>query len=73
MWGKLWRVPWCAQTVLEGGFAQCAGIERRVLAMRAILAAGLLLLLAVPVVLVLLYRRTRRQKTRAGVAKMPRL
>jgi Calcineurin-like phosphoesterase len=30
MWQKLWRASWCAQTVLQAGYAQCAGIEPRV-------------------------------------------
>jgi sphingomyelin phosphodiesterase acid-like 3 len=29
-WGRWWRISWCAQTVLQSGFARCAGIERRV-------------------------------------------
>jgi hypothetical protein len=34
-----WRIPWCAQTVMGRGFAQCAGIERRALAGRALVVA----------------------------------
>jgi Calcineurin-like phosphoesterase len=30
-WGRLWRASWCAQTVMQSGFAQCAQIERRVI------------------------------------------
>ncbi len=47
-----WRAQWCAQTVLVSGYAECAHIEGRVTALRALIAAGavlgvLLVLLAV--------------------------
>jgi len=69
-WGPLWRVSWCAQSVLDGGFTRCAGVEGRVFAMRALLGAGLLLVLAIPIAAVVVaYRRRTRQTSAAGVAK----
>jgi len=29
MWEATWRVPWCAQTYLDAGFAQCSGLLGR--------------------------------------------
>jgi Calcineurin-like phosphoesterase len=60
-WGALWRVPWCAQTVLDGGFTSCADVERRVLLVRTFILAGLLLVLLIVVAVpVLIFRRVRR-------------
>jgi Calcineurin-like phosphoesterase len=36
MWGRWWRVSWCAQTTLGTGFEQCAGIDRRATLARAL-------------------------------------
>ncbi len=39
MWGKLWRVPWCAQLLDPGSdFVACSGIERQVWIARLVLA-----------------------------------
>jgi hypothetical protein len=59
LWGSSWRVPWCAQTYLSGGFAQCAGLVRRTLLPRLI--AILVVLLAVGVVVL----RAKRPSTAA--------
>lgn len=65
MWGASWRVPWCAQSTLTGGFAQCAGIERRVVLLRAFVAAIVVLLLTVlTVIAVALVRRRNAVRMR---------
>jgi hypothetical protein len=49
-WGdRVWRIPWCAQTVLTADFVRCARIERRMLvawpALIAVALAALALLI----------------------------
>lgn len=60
IWGTKWRVPWCAQTVMASGFSQCAGIERRVIAVRVLLVLAAGAALALCAVVVWLLRRAVR-------------
>ncbi|HEX8828750.1 MAG TPA: hypothetical protein VF778_11605 [Xanthobacteraceae bacterium] len=61
-WGRRWRIPWCAQTVLTSGFDECAGIERRVQALRILLVAAAFVAIAVALLAVArLFRRRRRE------------
>lgn len=50
LWGQWrplwWRVPWCAQTELDGGFVRCAHIERRATLGRVILVSIVLAIVA---------------------------
>lgn len=57
--GGRWRIPWCAQTVLNDGvaFAQCAELERRVTLGIAAVAMAALTAIAAAVLLVVLLRR----------------
>ncbi|MBV8149284.1 MAG: metallophosphoesterase [Candidatus Eremiobacteraeota bacterium] len=50
-WGSWWRASWCAQTVMEAGFAQCAGIERRVTLGRLLVGVAVALAIAAVAVL----------------------
>jgi hypothetical protein len=59
-WGPGWRIPWCAQTELDGGFARCAGIETRARLLPLLLAAGIFGLLGAVVGVILLVRRLAR-------------
>jgi sphingomyelin phosphodiesterase acid-like 3 len=57
-WTSRWRIPWCAQTVLQGGYAQCAAIEGRVTVFRAIVAlAGIVILCAIGLIAMAIRRR----------------
>lgn len=58
-WTGRWRIPWCAQSILASGYAQCADIENRVNAFRAALAAAAIGILAAVALLVLGVRRRR--------------
>lgn len=57
-WTGRWRIPWCAQTIFAAGYAQCASIEGRVTAFRAVIAGVAIVVVAAIVLLVL--RRTTR-------------
>jgi hypothetical protein len=62
VWGRFWRVPWCAQTVLAGGFAQCAHIEHRfAFLVTAIVAAVVVVLACVIIVIVRSLKRSRHR------------
>ena len=58
-WRSGWRVAWCAQTELAGGFAPCAGIENRARLLPFIIAAPFAAVLVVVTVIVVLVRRRR--------------
>lgn len=60
-WTGRWRIPWCAQTILGRGYAQCADIEGRVTAFRAILAT---VVIGIAAVIALLLARVRRKHAR---------
>ncbi len=60
IWNARWRVPWCAQTVTESGFSQCAGIERRVVAGRILLVGAAGAALALCAIVIWLLRRAMR-------------
>jgi sphingomyelin phosphodiesterase acid-like 3 len=63
IWGKHWRVPWCAQVRFGPGFESCAGLERRAGAARLAIAAaigGLFAMVALAVVLIGRRARTVR-------------
>ncbi|HVA33501.1 MAG TPA: metallophosphoesterase [Candidatus Baltobacteraceae bacterium] len=62
MWGKFWRVPWCAQVVMDGGFTQCSGIGKRVALGRVVLGVVAAAALAVLAVIVLLIVRAARKR-----------
>jgi hypothetical protein len=62
-WGRWWRIPWCAQTVLTSGFDECAGIERRVEALRILLVA--VAVIAIALALLAVVRLFRRRRSRA--------
>jgi hypothetical protein len=65
IWGRWWRISWCAQTTLTAGFQACAGIERRVaLARLALVVAALAMAAAVIVLGTRLARRDRRFEQR---------
>jgi hypothetical protein len=63
-WGAGWRVAWCAQTEVEGGFARCAGVENQArlfpFLAGAAIAAAVALLAGLVSVFWLLARRLRR-------------
>ncbi|HXF33254.1 MAG TPA: metallophosphoesterase [Candidatus Acidoferrales bacterium] len=56
-WTGRWRIPWCAQVVFGTGYAQCANIENRVTALRAVVV---IVALGIAVAVILLARRLRR-------------
>jgi len=59
-WGtRWWRAQWCSQTFLVGHFAECARIEERVTALRAIVPA---IALAGIVSIVLAVRAVQRRR-----------
>lgn len=60
---RRWRIPWCAQVVFGAGYAQCADIEARVTALRAVLG---LIAVGIVVLAILLIRRWRRG-SRGGI------
>ncbi|MBV8584430.1 MAG: metallophosphoesterase [Candidatus Eremiobacteraeota bacterium] len=63
---RRWRIPWCAQTELDGGFAACAGLGRRTLALQI---AGIVALGAVAgaIALVLFWAAKRVRRRRGSV------
>jgi sphingomyelin phosphodiesterase acid-like 3 len=60
-WTGRWRIPWCAQVIFGNGYAQCANIQRRVTALRVILAA---LAVAIVAAIVLIVSSLRRRQAR---------
>jgi hypothetical protein len=60
VWGRFWRVPWCAQTVLGSGFAQCAHIEHRVAFLVALVIAAIVILLTF--VIIVIVRSLKRSR-----------
>lgn len=63
MWRARWRIAWCAQVELSGGFARCAGIARRVeLARDGVLAGAAVALVALGLLIAVIVRSavTRR-------------
>ena len=58
---SLWRAFWCAQTELRGGYAACAGDQRRVAILPVALAC---LVVALVLGVVLLVRRARQRRVR---------
>ena len=59
-WGTLWRASWCAQTVMQAGFAQCAGIYRRVTLGRLVVGSFIVGGIALAALLALLGFRALR-------------
>jgi|SRR5579884_1016518 len=57
-----WRAYWCAQTELRGGYAACAGDQRRVIVLRIVIA---LVALALVLAAVFVTMRLARQRRRA--------
>jgi hypothetical protein len=62
VWGRFWRVPWCAQTVLGAGFAQCAHIEHRVAFLVTVVIAVVVVVLAL--VIIVIVRSLKRSESR---------
>ncbi|HEX4012542.1 MAG TPA: metallophosphoesterase [Candidatus Cybelea sp.] len=58
-WGKAWRVAWCAQDAVASGFAACAGTDRRVGTLIAVVSLGS----SAAVLLVLFLVRRHRRRT----------
>jgi len=67
MWGDTWRVPWCAQTVLQSSFAACAGLERQAMLARLLVAAAIGVAIGVAALLVRFALLAARR--RAGAAR----
>ncbi|HTU82910.1 MAG TPA: metallophosphoesterase [Candidatus Acidoferrales bacterium] len=67
-WARSWRVAWCAQSIVtrSSGFAECAGIERRVVFLRIVLA-GLAFAVLAAIAAVVVSVRRRRGRSRPSL------
>jgi hypothetical protein len=62
MWEASWRIPWCAQTSLSGGFTWCAGLVARVWLFRMTVALAVLGAGALAIILARLIKRALRRR-----------
>ncbi len=62
LWDGSWRIPWCAQTSLSGGFTWCAGLVARVWLFRITVALAVLCGAALVAILARRIRRARQRR-----------